>query len=395
MEELTMSENKDDSSVYSKLGVDARKKVVHKIFGKIVENIFPSAFVNIIDHPTQPGIVLTQHMDGDGSKFIQRILMYLETGESGLIGPAVIDGMEMNMGDIAASGFVDGPIIFTDTININGLNVPKDVIIGELAVAFNEAVKLYKEYGFNIHFLGGETADLPDQVNSVVFDVAVYAETKKENVITGNIKDGDVIYGFESDGQAIWEDEPNSGLMSNGSTMARTISMSPEYSKKYPFLVRSGGKFEGLVKTHQPLAKALISPTRRWSIVIKVLIDRLRGKGILHQLHGITLNTGGGATKISNIGKGIVYYKKMPTPPALFQTLQSFSGETWENMYTAFNCGIGIDVVGEGTAEFQKTMKDVSAELHILSYKLGHCGKSKNRSNAVVLDTQYGRFEYE
>ncbi len=115
-------------SQYEKLGVDAAKKDVRQVFGAIVDNEYPNAFVNIITHPTRPEVVCTQHMDGDGSKFVQRLLMQAEGLGPGIIGPAVVDAIEMNLGDIAASGFVDGPVIFTDTININSINVPKKIL---------------------------------------------------------------------------------------------------------------------------------------------------------------------------------------------------------------------------------------------------------------------------
>jgi len=390
-----MAENsKQDDSMYAKLGVDAGKQNVRTTFGPIVENKYPCAFVNIIDHPTQKGVVCTLHMDGDGSKFIQRLLMYLELGDPCVFWGAIVDAMEMNFGDIAAAGFVDF-VIVADTININGFNVPKEVILQQLAGSFADVLDLYRQFDLDVHFLGGETADLPDQIKSIVFDIAVYAETKKENIIKGNVMPGDVIYGFASDGQAVWEKEYNSGLMSNGSTLGRYTEMHPRYGIKYPFLIRDGASFKGKAEVGDDVSKALISPTRHWSIVIKKIIQRLKEEDLFDKLHAISMNTGGGATKISHVGQGIVYNKYMPASvPSIFQEIQRHSGESWRNMYQTFNCGIGIDVVGKDDANFIKVLRAVENELQIKCQQLGTCAiNDSSTENKVILNTAYGRFD--
>lgn len=380
-------------SQYAKLGVDAGKKNVRKTFGPIVENQCPNAFVNIIDHPIQKDIACTLHMDGDGSKFIQRLLLYFESMNPNVFWGAVVDAMEMNMGDIAASGFVDGPIIIADTININGNNVPKKVILEQLAEGFTDVLELYKYFGFDVHFLGGETADLTDQLKSIAFDVAVYAETEKKNIISGNVQMSDKIWGFASDGRAGWELEDNSGLMSNGSTMGRIKEMHPKYSKKYPQLVRDGGIFEGNELADGAIAQALISPTRHFCVVIKMIIEALQERNIFHMLHGISMNTGGGATKIAHVGDGIIYHKTMPEPPFLFKDIQKKSGESWRNMFESFNCGVGIDVVGEDNPEFAEVMQIISEQTHINLYDLGVCEEGIKGQNRIILETPYGRFD--
>ena len=123
-----MGQNTEGESKYAALGVDAGKASVRKAFGHYVENDFPNAFVNIIRDPIKRGWVRTQHMDGDGSKFVQRLLIHAETGRSDVLGGVVDDALQMNLGDIATSGFVFGPIMVTDVININGRNIPKDLV---------------------------------------------------------------------------------------------------------------------------------------------------------------------------------------------------------------------------------------------------------------------------
>lgn len=388
--------------LYKELGVDAAKKSVRKAFTKRVDNDYPGAFVNIIIDPDDRRYGKTQHNDGDGSKFVQRLLIFQETGNIEVVRGAVDDAWEMNMGDIAASGFVFGTIMVTDVINIKNIEgkVPKDEIMEQVAIRMAELRDLYRSYGFNIYWLGGETADLPDQVHSIVFDVCVNARALREDIIIGNVQDKDRIFGFVSTGQAVWENEINSGLMSNGATLGRTYSMWDGYTEKYPFLIRPEGSYKGKflvgecdnILPGMSVSDALVSPTRHWSILTRLLLEKLREKGIFRMLHGISMNTGGGATKIGHVGKDILYKKKMPTPPELFQLIKRESGSDWEKMFRDFNCGIGIDVVGEDNQEFKAALYELADDTNVACLEIGDCEKRDGEGNKVELETPYGFF---
>lgn len=385
-------------SKYAQLGVDAGKASVRKAFAHHIDNEYPYAFINIISDPLRKGWVRTQHMDGDGSKFVQRLLIYKETGNSEILSGAVDDALQMNLGDIAASGFVSGPIMVTDVININGRNTPKNIIMEEIGQRFGELMDMYRNYGFDIRFLGGETADLTTQVQSIAFDVAVSAHAKKKDIIAGNVRSGDKIYGFASDGQAVWEDVPNSGIMSNGLTLGRVSTMWKGYEEKYPYLGIYQGRFKVGERAALPfdlvVSDALISPTRQWAILLKILLEELRQAGLYKDLHGISMNTGGGATKISHVGTGITYQKNMPDPPELFQFIKIESDESWEEMYRGFNCGVGLDVVGKGSLRFRDVLQKVSDKTHVKLFELGECKASYDGKNHVLLQTEQGKFEY-
>lgn len=387
--------------MYEILGVDSGKKEVRSIFKKRVDNDFPGAFVNIVRDPFHIGRAFTQHMDGDGSKLVQRLLMFKEIGDPIVIRGAVDDAVSMNLGDIAAAGFVKGKIVITDVINVNGFNVPKAEIMEQIGVRFEEIKEMYRDFGFQLFFLGGETADLPHQVQTAVFDVGVYAEAEEVDIIAGNNAPGDKIYGFASDGQAFWESEPNSGIMSNGLTLARVKLMHESYTDKFPKLRTESCRYEGRFQVEKyadglgmSVGQALISPTRQWAILIKFLIEELEKNGIRKMLHGISLNSGGGATKISHVGNSILYKKNMLLPPNIFKIIQSESGETWKNMYKTFNCGIGIDVVGEDSLKFKKALEIVSFKTGVKLYELGECGSLEGDDNKVKLTTPYGVFNY-
>lgn len=390
-------------SLYEELDIDPNKATVREIFGKIVHNDFPGAFVNIARDPNIPGMVFTSHSDGDGSKFIQRLLHFLETGDETIFRGSADDAFSMNSGDIAASGFVSGLWAITQTINCNAINVPKEIILRQIALRIVELLDLYRRHGFNFNFfMGGETADLPDQVATMVLDMNITAREPEKNLIRGNVQPGDAIFGFASDGRAKWEEKPNSGLMSNGLTLARTCLMDAGYSEKYPFLVRAGGAFTGRFDIDSSpaeldgmtVSEAILSPTRQWAIVIKLIIEKLKKMNSLGLLHGISMNTGGGATKIQHVGQGIIYKKSMPEPPPIFQLIQEESGEKWRNMFQTFNCGIGIDVVGSNEGGvLLKCLRAVKEETGVQFYELGKCKASKTSSNKVILETPYGTFD--
>ncbi|MEI7620670.1 MAG: hypothetical protein WCJ57_03840 [Candidatus Falkowbacteria bacterium] len=392
--------------MYAGLGIDARKQKVREIFEKLNDNECPGAFVNIITDPYCDQRVLTQHQDGDGSKFIQRMIHYLETGDEQVFCGMADDALSMNTGDIAASGFVFGPWIITDVLNLALPKELKEVVMMAVASRLLELKELYSEHGFKIKFLGGETADLPDQVRSGVFDIAITAWADKADLIAGNIQDGDLIFGFPSDGRASWEQTRNSGIMSNGLTLARSCLMSKRYNEKYPNLKRSGKFYKGQfdyndypkILNGMSVGEALLSPTRQWAIVIKEIITALKEVDALHMLHGISMNTGGGATKISNLGSGGILYKKvMSTPPPFFHLIKEESSETWKNMFVGLNCGIGIDIVGENNPIFTEALQKVSAKCWLPLHPLGSCQRFSDEpgvDNKVKLTTPFGSFEY-
>lgn len=391
------------TDLYAALGVDSGKEGVRRTFSGAIDNDFPGAWVNIKRCPWHPGEVFTQHMDGDGSKGVQRLLMYALTQDISIIDGMVDDGVSMNTGDIAAAGFTDMQV-WTDVLNINGLIIPyKARVLERIKQRICELRTLYQSCGFQVFFLGGETADLPHQVQTQAFDVAVHARAHETDIIAGNVQPGDYIWGFRSDGQARWESGTNSGIMSNGLTLARTSLMHAEYTSQFPELLVPGSYYTGRYRIGDTpdelggmtVGEALTSPTRQWAILIRLLIEKLTTAGMLFHLHGISMNTGGGATKVGHLGiGGIVYHKTMPPLSPIFQLIQSESGQPWEHMFRSFNCGIGLDIVGDPA--IAPILEQVQAETGVLMLHLGYCAANEQdiMRNVVSLSTEYGHFEY-
>lgn len=390
------------ASLYDQLGIDARKKSVKRTFEGVISNDFPGAFCNIIRDPHDHNYVLAKHPDGDGSKFMQRLLDFKINNNPMVLRGAVDDALSMNTGDLAAAGLL-GPcstILLTDIININASNVSKSAVMEQVKHRIDELLALYSEYGLLIFFMGGETADLPGQVNSIVFDMDISVRTPANCVIPGNISPGDTIFGFYSDGRAAWETGENSGIMSNGLTLARIVLMDQIYNC-YRHLVQAERPYRGQyllnaapeILNGMTVSEALLSPTRQWAILIHILIEELKKQDAFDLLHGISMNTGGGATKVGNLGSNIHYIKQMPTPPPFFRFIQQECGEEWGNMFVAFNCGIGIDLVGDNAdGRLERIIARVAECTNVQHCKLGHCEPSTSPGNEITLETEFGTF---
>jgi len=390
-------------NMYKELGVDADKSDIAKTFDEVNDNDFPNAFCNMMIDPEDSNMLIVKHPDGVGSKSVQRYLHYFETGDATVFQGCIFDAVSMNTGDIAAVGAVNRPQIVTNITAVNSKKVKKNILIQQLATGIKKIKKLYRDYEFQFYWLAGETADLVLQTTSYIFDVDIYTRVEQDRAIKGNIQSGDVIFGFSSGGMAVWEEKENSGQMSNGLTVNILSLMHSDYAKKYPFLFGvNEEKCRGRYKVNDYLdslgmtvSEALLSPTRQWAIVVKMLIDELEKNNALHLLHGMCMNTGGGNTKIKNIGHKIRYVKSLPDALPLFQLVQSETGESWKNMHQSQNMGIGFEVVGSNECGFlQKAVDAVSNKANIESYLLGRCDKIESDKNEVVLNTNYGTFEY-
>ena len=388
-------------SMYEKLGIDPHKAGVSEIFKALLpKGRYKNAFCIITPDPQIKGNVRVKHPDGSGSKTDERVLYFLETGDASIFRDEPYDFTSMNTSDIAACGFVYD-VELTDIIDINPLRLPqKTEILREIAIGFAELLELYQEHKIRLELLGGETADLTDQTNTIVTNADVRSSMPENLLISGNVQPGDIHYGFSSAGKAIWEKLINSGLMANGVTMGRKVTMHHSYSKKYPFLCHPDKPFSGrfMIGDHIPelgmtIDQAILSPTRQWAILIRILIDELSSLGALHLLHGICVNTGGGLTKSLNLGKDIRYVKNIPAPSAIFQLIQSECGETWNNMFTTFNCGIGLEIIGSDEGGIlRKAIQKVSTVTEVEAHFLGNCEASTSGKNEVIIESLYGTF---
>ncbi len=379
---------------YSRLGVDSRKGQFGKMFTAVAAEEFPHAFCKIyIDKDS--GMAVAQHGDGVGSKTVKRYLNWRETGNASAFWGDVDDCVEMNMGDIVCAGLY--PVMFTDNVAVNKFNFPKKEYLAALNERFEALTKMFRDYGLPFTFAGGETADLPDQVRTCVFDGTVAARAPRDRVITcEKIAPGDIIMGVMSGGFCGLESTPNSGIMSNGLTLAGNVLLHKDYNEKYPETVNPTNPYTGrFLVTDTPdelgnmtVGEALTSPTRHFSIIVHELIKR---HGDI--VHGIVMNTGGGQTKCTRVGKGIRYVKdSLPVPDGIFRLIQEESGETTRNMYQTFNMGIGLDVIGP--PEIKEAVREVAGEFGVACPQTGYCEDGKGK-NSLIIALNDGEHTYE
>lgn len=407
----------EEKSQYEKLGVDTSKAMVREIFsdddGK---SPFPYSWVKIKPDMWQPkNFVMTMHGDGVGSLTLTRLFCYFETGDPAYLRGDIVNAFEMNMGDVAASGFVE-KVVECDIINLNAFNIPKEVILRAKRDALAEVVQLYARFGFpvargqlrpiRVQAMGGETADLPDQTPSCILDVSFFSRMHKRHVIAGNTQPDDEIFGIPSWGKAVWEKEENSGMMSNGGTHSRIYMLHPDYAGKYPFLVSPHNPLQGPFRIDEHVSelgmsvgKALTSPTRHVGIIIKMVIDELNKLKARHLLHGIALVSGGGMKKIVNLGSGLRYTMKLKNEmiAPLFLLIQKTSEETWRNMLKSYNCGTCLQFVGSPEGEvLKKAIAAVCQRIGLKSYRLGKCSRTKRKDgkNEVVIFDPWGDKHY-
>jgi len=376
------------------MGVDVRKRGI-EVFEESVANLFPHAFCTVARDPEleDRGIVL--HADGAGSKPLQNYLHWRETGDTEWFESIAQDVVAMNVDDIICVGA--SPIGFVDYVAVNGFKVPKEDLLACLSSGFKRTFGLLKDYGIDIEFLGGETADLPDQLRTMDVSGTISGRLRLSEAVTGErIEDGDAIIGLRSGGRTKYEKSENSGIMCNGITLARHCLMKKDYQRKYPELSSSEGRgyygrfaFDDyLDDLGMTVGEAILSPTRLFAPVVVKILEKHR-----QFVSGLVHNTGGGLTKCLKLGKNIHYIKDDLFPPdPIFRLIQRESKEGWREMFEDFNMGIGFEIIakGEGADDIVATSERFGLEAKVI----GRCEKRKEKGNKLTLQSEFGRFEY-
>lgn len=172
--------------------------------------------------------------------------------------------------------------------------------------------------------LGGETAEMPGFYAEGEYDVAgfiVGVVSKAKIVDGGQIRPGDVLIGL-----------PSSGLHTNGYSLARKVAFDA-------LALDVTSHVEALGET---VGEALLRPHRSYlSAVLPLLADDLV-KGMAHI-------TGGGITE--NLpralppGTGFSLDRQSWAVPPLFRWLQSAGHIAEEEMFRAFNMGVGLILI--------------------------------------------------
>ena len=386
------------SNHYAKRGVSAGKEEVHAAVRNLDKGLHPKAFSRIYPDYLVGDEAYCNLMsaDGTGTKSVLAYLYWKETGDISVWEDIAIDVMVMNLDDLLCVG-ATGPFLYTSIINRN-----KHLITGEVIAAIirgaQNFVDTMQEYGIDIKYMGGETADLGDTVRTTTIDGSMTARMKREDlIITNQIQPGDVVVGLASFGQASYENAYNSGIGSNGLTSARHDVLSKEYMIRYPesfdpatdesvLYVGSKKMTDDLEGTPMNYGRALLSPTKTYAPVIKVLLDKMKG-----QIHSLVHCTGGAQTKVLHFIDGLRIIKDnlFPTPP-LFASIQKESGTSWQEMYKVFNMGHRMEVYLP--AEYADEVIAVAKSFNIEARVIGRVEAAEK--SEVEVHTVHGSFNY-
>ena len=389
----------NEKNRYMLRGVSAAKEDVHNAIKNIDKGLYPRAFCKIIPDILggDPSYCNIMHADGAGTKSSLAYLYWKETGDLRVWKGIAQDALVMNTDDLLCVGAVDN-ILVSSTIGRNKMLVPGEVI-SAIINGTDELLQQMREMGIGIYSTGGETADVGDLVRTIIVDSTVTCRMKRSDVIdNANIRPGDVIVGLSSCGQATYESRYNGGMGSNGLTSARHDVFAKYLAGIYPEsydaavpeeLVYSGQcRLEDEVPgTGLTAGELVLSPTRTYAPVIKVLLDELRP-----EIHGMVHCTGGAQTKVLHfVGDDchVVKDHLFPLPP-LFRLIQEQSHTDWSEMYRVFNMGHRMEIyVDPSTAD---RVIEISRRFNIDAQVVGHIEPSDHKH--LTIRSEYGEFEY-
>ena len=391
---------------YAQRGVSADKEDVHNAIARLDKGLFPKAFCKIVPDVLagNPDYCTVMHADGAGTKSSLAYLYWRETGDMSVWKGIAQDAVVMNTDDLLCVG-ATGPMLLSSTIGRNKNLIPGEVIAA-LINGTEEVLQMLRDHGIDIHSTGGETADVGDLVRTLIVDSTVIARMPRADVISNHqIRPGDVLVGLASYGQATYETEYNSGMGSNGLTSARHDVLAHDLANQYPesfdpavdrSLIYSGSmNMQSPVKVGNgpdgerqttTAGKLILSPTRTYAPVIKILLNQLRG-----HIHGLVHCSGGAQTKVLHFIDNLHVVKDnlLPIPP-LFTLIQQQSGTSWQEMFKVFNMGHRMEIYL--SPEYAQTVIDVSRsfgiDAQVVGYVEAYVGKR------VTIRHESGTFVY-
>ena len=383
---------------YMMRGVSAVKEDVHNAIKNIDKGIFPQAFCKIIPDILggDPDYCNIMHADGAGTKSSLAYMYWKETGDLSVWKGIAQDAIVMNTDDLLCVGAVDN-ILVSSTIGRNKMLVPGEVI-SAIINGTDELLTGMRKMGIGIYPTGGETADIGDLARTIIVDSTVVCRMKRRDVINNaNIRPGDVIVGLSSCGQSTYENKYNGGMGSNGLTSARHDVFSKYLAEKYPESYDHNVPEELVYSGHKKLTdkidcldvdagQLVLSPTRTYAPVIKILLDRLR-----HEIHGMVHCTGGAQTKVLhfiNDDCRVIKDKMFPIPP-LFKIIKEESGTDWKEMYQVFNMGHRMEIYVR--PEVADNVIEISNSFNIDAQIVGHIEEG---SHSLTIKSEFGTFEY-
>ena len=383
---------------YNNRGVSATKEDVHNAIKHIDKGLFPSAFCKIVpDYLTgDSDYCIVMHADGAGTKSSLAYMYWKETGDLTVWKGIAQDALVMNIDDLLCVGAIDN-IMLSSTIGRNK-NLITSEVISEIINGTEDLLQEYRSYGIDIVSTGGETADVGDIVRTIIVDSTVVSRMKRSDVIdNANITSGNVIVGLSSFGKAIYENEYNSGMGSNGLTSARHDVFSKILAEKYPEsfdasipldLVYSGSQelTEKVKELSLDVGKLVLSPTRTYLPIMKKVLDKYR-----KQINGIVHCSGGAQTKVLHFIDNLHIVKdNLFDLPFLFKLIQKESNTEWKEMYEVFNMGHRMELYVP--RDIADDIIDISQSFGVDARIIGRVEECQGKK--LTIKSEYGTFTY-
>jgi len=385
-------------SKYNQRGVSSLKEDVYYAIKNVEKGLFPKAFCKIV-----PDILAgddkycnIMHADGAGTKSSLAYLYWKETGDLSVWKGIARDAIVMNIDDLLCVGAVDN-ILISSTIGRNKKLIPAEVIAA-IIDGTEEFLAELRDSGVKVFSTGGETADIGDLVRTITVDSTVICRMKRADVISNDkIKDGDVIIGLSSFGQASYEKEYNGGIGSNGLTSARHDVFAKYLGEKYPEsfdnsipenLIYCGNyKLTDEIENLEiDAGKLILSPTRTYAPIVKEVLDNY-----FPFIHGMVHCSGGAQTKVLNFVEELHIIKDNMFPvPLLFKIIREQSQTPWEEMYTVFNMGHRYEIYV--SPEYAEKIISISKKFNVDTQIVGRCRKSRRKK--LTIKSEYGEFRY-
>jgi phosphoribosylformylglycinamidine cyclo-ligase len=248
--------------------------------------------------------VLVSSADGVGTK----LKVAFMTGHHDTVGADLVNHC---VNDILVQGAE--PLFFLDYLATGRLlpAVAEQVVSG--------VARACRENGCAL--IGGETAEMPGFYADGEYDIAgfIVGAVDRSRVIDGrSIVPGDVLIGL-----------PSAGLHTNGYSLARRVLFDIAGWTVDTFVAELG----------TTVGDALLAPHRSYLPFVRPLLERQSLKGLAHI-------TGGGITenlpRVLPEGCGAEIDLRAWDVPALFHLLQERGSIAREEMFRAFNMGIGL-----------------------------------------------------
>jgi phosphoribosylformylglycinamidine cyclo-ligase len=373
-------------SLYSKRGVSAQKEEVHAAVKNLDHGIFPNAFCKIYPDylANDDEFVNVMHADGAGTKSILAYLYWKETGDISVWKGIAQDAVVMNLDDLLCVGIYDN-IIFNSTIDRNKNLIPGNVL-EQIINGTQEFFDLMKTFGVNIHYLGGETADVGDVVRTIAVNGTMTARWPKSKIISNEkIKPGNVIVGLASFGKSTYEKTFNSGIGSNGLTSARHDFLNKYYAENFKESYDNSLHDEVVYIGKHSISEAvgLLSPTRTFAPLIKIILENNFNK-----IYGLIHCSGGGQTKcLKYIPENVRVIKdNLFAPPEIFQKIQEASKADDTEMYQVFNMGCRMEIYTN--EEFANEIISLAHTFNIDAQVIGRVENSDKKS--LLIKTEAG-----